>query len=122
MPLCELWSKMPESKHAVRTRKQKTHLELPAPSADKMVDDWDTDSLVNKISEGVFVRLSASLDVKIEQITKSISAVCVNIKIVEKRVGEAEQTISDTEDTMTQLATRLCNICFDKYYTNKHYY
>lgn len=60
-----------------------------------------------KISEGVFTKLSTSLDIKLDQIAKSVSAVCEKVKVVERRVEDAEQRISDTEDTVTQLLAKL---------------
>ena len=72
-----------------------------------MAEGEEIDSLVAKISEGVFAKLSSSLDMKLDQIAKSVSSVCENVKVVERRVEDAEQRISDTEDTVTQLLAKL---------------
>uniref|UniRef100_A0A8C7YC77 Uncharacterized protein n=1 Tax=Oryzias sinensis TaxID=183150 RepID=A0A8C7YC77_9TELE len=43
----------------------------------------------------------------LDQIVKSVSAVCENVKILERRTENVEQRISDTEDSATQLLARL---------------
>uniref|UniRef100_A0A3P9M1P4 Uncharacterized protein n=1 Tax=Oryzias latipes TaxID=8090 RepID=A0A3P9M1P4_ORYLA len=67
----------------------------------------DIESLVMKISDGLYAKLSASMDTKLDQIVKSVSAVCENVKVLERRMENAEQRISDTEDSATQLLARL---------------
>lgn len=72
-----------------------------------MAEGEEIDSLVAKISDGVFAKLSSILDAKLDQIAKSVSSVCENVKVLEKRVEDAEQRISDTEDTASQLLAKL---------------
>uniref|UniRef100_H2MR45 Reverse transcriptase domain-containing protein n=1 Tax=Oryzias latipes TaxID=8090 RepID=H2MR45_ORYLA len=67
----------------------------------------DIESLVMKISDGLYAKLSASMDTKLDQIVKSVSAVCENVKVLERRMENVEQRISDTEDSATQLLARL---------------
>lgn len=60
-----------------------------------MAEGDEIGSLVSKIREGVFAKLSTSLDIKFDQIAKSVSSVCESVKVVEKRVDVAEQRIYD---------------------------
>ena len=68
MSLHDLWANTPDSG---RFCNNLSGSETSAP--DNMVDGDEVDNLVTKISEGVFARLSASLDTKLDQIAKSVS-------------------------------------------------
>uniref|UniRef100_A0A672J0T8 L1 transposable element RRM domain-containing protein n=1 Tax=Salarias fasciatus TaxID=181472 RepID=A0A672J0T8_SALFA len=107
MSLRELWAKTPDNKRTLRPKTRKTQPQPEAPDSDKMAEGEEIDSLVAKISEGVFAKLSSVLDAKLDQIAKSVSSVCENVKVLEKRVEDAEQRISDTEDTASQLLAKL---------------
>lgn len=72
-----------------------------------MAEGKEMDSLVTKISDGVFAKLSASLDIKLDQIVKLVSLVCENVKVLERRAEDAEQRISIKEDSVSQLRAKL---------------
>ena len=64
-----------------------------------MAED-DTDTLVAKISEEVFAKLNSCFDTKLNQILKLVNSVGEIVKAVEQRVVNAEERISDLEDTV----------------------
>ena len=106
MSLCDFWTKILDSGRVLRPVTRSNPSSSETSSMDK-VDGDEVDSLATKISEGVFARLSASLDTNHDQIAKSVSLVCESVKVVEKRVDAAEQRISDTTDSVTQLLAKL---------------
>lgn len=95
MSLRELWAKTPENRRGLRPKSRKTQPGTASSGPDKMAEGEEIDGLVTKISEGVFTKLSSSLDTKLDQIA------------VERRVEDAEQRISDTENTVSQLLAKL---------------
>lgn len=63
----ELWAKT----HENRPKSKKTQSEPETCRPDKMSESEEIDSLVTKISEGVFAKLSSSLDIKLNQIDRA---------------------------------------------------
>lgn len=107
MSLHDIWGEKTEKKLTGRSRLRKTQSEKETSDPDNMAEGAQIDDLVEKISDAVFTKLSSSLDMKLEQIAKSVNSVCASVTAVEKRVDEAEQRISDTEDSVSQLLAKL---------------
>uniref|UniRef100_A0A3P9LQ10 L1 transposable element RRM domain-containing protein n=1 Tax=Oryzias latipes TaxID=8090 RepID=A0A3P9LQ10_ORYLA len=106
MSLREIWAKTAENKRVLRQKPRKTQTEAEEQGLNNMAES-DIEHLVMKISDRLYAKLSASMDTKLDQIVKSVSAVCENVKVLERRMENVEQRISDTEDSATQLLARL---------------
>ena len=106
MSLHDFWSSS-QNRRILRSSTRNTLQTNAAEAVDNMADADDTDALVNKISEAVFAKLSASLDAKLDQILKSVSSVVEKVKVVEQRVDDTEKRISDMEDVVTALKVQL---------------
>ena len=76
MSLCDFWTKILDSGRVLRLVTRSNPSSSETSSMDNMADGDEVDSLAAKISEGVFARLSASLDTNHDQIAKSVSLVC----------------------------------------------
>jgi len=107
MSLHDIWGETREKTRMGRSRLRKTQSEKETSDPDNMAEGAKIDGLVKKISDAVFKKFSSSLDMKLEQIAKSVNSVCASVTAVEKRVDEAEQRISDTEDSVSQHLAKL---------------
>lgn len=107
MSLRDIWGTTPDKKRVLRSKSRNPQPEKKAQNLDKMADSDSIDNLATKISEEVTAKLSANMDTKLDKIVASVTAVCETVTDLEKRMGEAEQRISDTEDLTAQLSARL---------------